>query len=92
VLALAYHESLLHDLLRQLRTDRLVVLLAPGRETEPPDEVARILAGVAEASLSGRRPAEPANALFREHLLAETGARRQCAFFDEVLASRRSAS
>lgn len=86
ILALAHHGSLLADLVTRLRCARLVTLLVPGREMEPAREIAEILAGVTEKQNPAFGQPERDGQWFREHLLAEAGARRQCAFFDEALA------
>jgi hypothetical protein len=89
ILALAHDGSLLRDLLRRLRCSRLITLLAPGREMLPPGEVADFFRRVAATG----NPAEgqPGRDLpwFQEHLLAEVGAHRQCALFDEALLRHR---
>jgi hypothetical protein len=85
ILALAHEGSLLADLLRRLRCSRLVTLLTPGKETLPSLEIADFLRQVAAGHNAAHE--QPARDLswFRKHLLAEVGARRQCALFDAAL-------
>jgi hypothetical protein len=87
ILALAHHGSLLADLLARLQCSRLITLLEPGRETEPPRELAAFLRGVAESHDAAHGQPQRDTAWFREHFLAEVGARRQCALFDAVVAA-----
>jgi hypothetical protein len=86
ILALAHCGSLLADLLTQLRCAHLVTLLAPGRETLPPREIADFFRHVARHQDPAHGQPPRTARLFDEHLLAETSARRQCEFFDTVLA------
>lgn len=88
MLTLAHHGSLLADLLGRLQCSKLVTLLAPGRETEPTREIADFLATVSSTGNPGAGQPARHDAWFQEYLLAEVGARRQCAFFDEVLHRR----
>ena len=88
ILALAHHGSLLADLLTQLHCAQLVTLLAPGRETLPAGEIATIFETTALRRDASYGQPQRDEAWFREHLLAEAGARRQCAFFDEVITAR----
>ncbi|MDI1335061.1 MAG: hypothetical protein PSU94_02660 [Lacunisphaera sp.] len=87
ILALAHHGSLLADLLTRLNCAQLVTLLKPGEEMQPAHAVAKILGAAAQGHAAAGQPArdEP---WFRQHLLAEAGARRQCEFFDQVLGPR----
>jgi hypothetical protein len=85
ILALAHHGSLLADIVDRLQCGRLITLLAPGRETQPATEVADFLAGSVAAGRAGFAQPRRDDAWFAQHLRAEAGARRQCAFFDAVL-------
>ena len=85
ILALAHHGSLLAELLGRLCCAKLVILLAPGRETEPPREIADFLQQLTECGDARRGQPERDDRWFQEHLLAEIGARRQCAVFDSAI-------
>ena len=85
ILALAHHGSLLADLLTRLQCARLVQLLVPGHEMEPAREVAGILCDIAEQRDASHGQPQRNPAWFKEHLLAEVGARRQCAVFDAAV-------
>ncbi len=88
VLTLAHHGSLLAELAAHLRFSHLVSLLVPGRETEPSREIAAFLESVARnGDATAGQPVRDDD-WFQRHLLAEVGARRQCAFFDEALQRR----
>lgn len=85
MLALAHHGSLLAELLRRLSCARLVTLLEPGRETVPPAEIAAWLAEVVRRNDPAYEQPARNDAWFRENLLAENGARRQCQLFDAAV-------
>ncbi len=85
ILALAHEGSLLRDLLRRLRCARVVTLLAPGRETQPPAEVAEFFREVLANNNPAHGQPDRDRPWFEKNLLAEVGARRQCALFDEAL-------
>jgi hypothetical protein len=87
ILTLAHHGSLLADLISRLQCARLITLLEPGRETAPAGEVAAFLAATVSQGPATGQPRRN-DQWFRDNLLAEVGARRQCAFFEEVLQRR----
>lgn len=86
ILALAHHGSLLADLVTRLHCARLVRLLEPGREMEPSREIAAFFRTIVEANdaTCGQPPRD--DRWFQQHMLAEAGARRQCAVFDAAVA------
>jgi len=85
LLALARHGSLLAELLERLQGAELVILQQPGRLDAPPREVAACLARAASAAGPARVPRN--EVWFDENFTAEAGARRQCQFFDAVVAA-----
>lgn len=87
ILALAHHGSLLADLMNRLRCAQLVTLLVPGKETEPSREIMRFFREVARANDPAVGQPVRDEDWFREHMLAEAGAFRQCELFNAALES-----
>ncbi|MBI3885051.1 MAG: hypothetical protein HY302_04900 [Opitutae bacterium] len=87
IIALAHADSLLAELLTQLRCAHVVTLLKPGEETQPPGQIAALLARAA-ASETLATPTPLNLTLSDRFLSARAVTARQCAVFDQVLARR----
>ena len=87
IIALAHANSLLDELLAQLRCADVVTLLKPGEEMVPPRQIAALLARA--ATRHELAPASlPNQSLTDQFLSARTVTARQCAVFDEALAQQ----
>lgn len=81
LLALAHDGSLLQRLVEHLRCAHLVTLLRPGQETQPAQEVARLLRASALGQVTELQSAR-SDDWFDHSLSAAALTRRQCQLFD----------
>ena len=88
IIALAHSGSLLAELLSFLACAKIVTLLAPGKETAPPQQVEALLARAASGHDLGSDQ-ELASDRIASFVSARAVTARQCAVFDQVMAQRK---